>query len=139
MRAVLDPNVLIAALLSPTGAPAQIVARWLAGEFDLVVSESLLAELERALAHRKPRALISAVDAAAFVALLANTAVLAPDPAEPEPRSPDPGDDYLIALAESEHAILVSGDGHVLGLADRFPIRRPRTFLELLEADNLET
>ena len=49
MRAVLDPNILIAALLSRSGAPAQIVWRWLAGEFELVVSETLLAELERAL------------------------------------------------------------------------------------------
>ena len=50
MRAVLDVNVLIAALLSPTGAPAQIVSRWLGGEFELIVSGNLLAELERALA-----------------------------------------------------------------------------------------
>jgi hypothetical protein len=40
VRAVLDPNVLIAALLSPTGAPAQLVGRWLGGEFELVVSDA---------------------------------------------------------------------------------------------------
>ena len=51
MRAVLDPNILIAALLSPGGAPAQIVSRWLGGEFELVVSEALLSALERALAY----------------------------------------------------------------------------------------
>jgi predicted nucleic acid-binding protein len=43
VRAVLDPNILIAALLSPAGAPAQLVGRWLGGAFELVVSETLLA------------------------------------------------------------------------------------------------
>jgi predicted nucleic acid-binding protein len=53
-------------------------------------------------------------------------------PAAPR-RSRDPGDDYLLALAESERAIVVSGDQHLLGLADRFPIVSPQAFLEELE------
>ena len=48
MRAVLDPNVLISALLAPKGAPGQVLAKWVIGEFELVVSPLLLAELERA-------------------------------------------------------------------------------------------
>ena len=132
MRAVLDVNVLIAALLSPTGAPAQIVSRWLAGEFELTVSESLLAELERALANPKLRAQVAPEDAAEFVSFLQNSAVQAPDPSAPPRRSRDSADDYVLALAESEKAIVVSGDQHVLELADRFPIRSPRDFLEAL-------
>lgn len=134
MRAVLDPNILISALLSRSGAPAQIVARWLAGEFELIVSELLLAEIERALAYPKLRARIAPVDAAELVALLRNAAVLAPDRPDTPRRSPDPDDDYLLALAESEQALLVSGDQHLLGLVDRLPIRTPRAFLEMLEA-----
>jgi putative PIN family toxin of toxin-antitoxin system len=133
VRAVLDANVLIAALLSPGGAPARILARWLAGEFELVLSESLLAELDRALAYPKLRARIAPEDAAEFVAFLQTTAVLASDPPAPPRRSPDPGDDYLLALAEGEKAVVVSGDRHLLELADRFPIRSPRDFLEALE------
>lgn len=133
MRAVLDVNVLIAALLSPAGAPAQILARWLAGEFELVVSESLLIELERALAYPNLRARIAPEDAAEFVSLLQKSAVHGSDPPAPPRRSPDRGDDYLLALAEAEKAILVSGDQHLLELADRFPIRSPRDFLEVLE------
>ena len=134
MRAVLDPNILISALLSRSGAPAQIVARWLAGEFELVVSESLLAELERALAYPKLRARVAAGDAAELVALLRTAAELAPDRPDAPRRSPDPGDDYLLALAESTDARLVSGDQHLLGLAGRLPIHTPRAFLELLDA-----
>ncbi len=137
MRAVLDPNILISALLSRSGAPAQIVARWLAGELELVVSESLLAELERALAHPKLRARVAVGDADEFVALLRASAELAPDRPDAPRRSPDPGDDYLLALAESTDARLVSGDQHLLGLGGRLPIHTPRAFLELLDADPL--
>jgi uncharacterized protein len=132
VRAVLDPNILIAALLSPTGAQAQIVFRWLAGGFELVVSETLLAEVQRALAYPKLRNRVSATDAVAYVTLLRHGAILAPDPSRTERRSTDPGDDYLLALAESERAILVSGDQHLLALADEFPIQTARAFLEHL-------
>ena len=136
MRAVLDANILIAALLSPTGASAEVVSRWLAGEFEVVVSEQLLTELERALAYPRLRNRISAADAAGFVTLLRHGAILATDPREAPRRSADPGDDYLIALAESERAILVSGDQHVLALADELPIQTARMFLENLGGDN---
>lgn len=132
MRAVLDPNILISALLAPAGAPARIVARWLDGDFELVVSAQLIAELERALAYPKIRSRIDATAAAEFVILLRSSASLAADPPTPAPRSSDPGDDYLIALAESERALLVSGDRHVLELGDDLPIRTASAFLETL-------
>lgn len=133
MRAVLDPNVLIAALLSRSGTPAQVVSRWLAGEFELVVSETLVAELERALAYPKVRSRVSAEEGAAFVELLRRGARLAPDPPEPPARSVDPGDDYLLALAEEERAILVSGDRHVLALGSALPVRTARELMDLLD------
>jgi uncharacterized protein len=131
VRAVLDANILIAALLSRSGAPAQIMNRWLGGAFELVVSEALLSELERALAYPKLRRRISARDAAEFVSLLRRSAVIAPDQAGSY-RSDDPGDDYLLALAENEQAVLVSGDQHLLRLADNLPIETARTFLDAL-------
>ena len=133
MRAVLDPNVLVSALLSRAGAPAELVRRWLAGEFELVVSEALLAELGRTLAYSKVRERVDEADAARFVALLRHAAVLAVDPPDPVPRSADPGDDYLLALAEQQRTVIVSGDGHLLELAERFPVHSPRAFLELLK------
>lgn len=133
MRAVLDPNVLVSAVLSRAGAPADFVRRWLAGEFELVVSEALLAELERALAYPKVRERVSGEEAARFVALLRDAAVLAADPRDPTRRSADPGNDYSLALAEGQRTVLVSGDGHLLELGERFPVHSPRAFLELLK------
>jgi putative PIN family toxin of toxin-antitoxin system len=132
VRAVLDPNVLIASVLSRTGAPAQIVSRWLTGEFELVVSAALLAELERALAYPKLRKRIAEDEAGAFIELLRQTVRLAADPEAPPRRSADPGDDYLLALAEAERAVLVSGDQHLLALGDELPIQTPRAFLDAL-------
>jgi putative PIN family toxin of toxin-antitoxin system len=132
VRAVLDPNVLIASLLSRSGAPAQIVSRWLAGEFELVLSEALLAELARALAYPKLRKRVGKDEASAFVELLREAVRLAPDPEAPAPRSADPGDDYLLALAQAERAVLVSGDQHLLALAEELPILAPRAFLDTL-------
>jgi uncharacterized protein len=132
VRAVLDPNILIAAVLSPSGAPAQLVSRWLAGEFDLIVSEALLDELERALAYPKLRRRIPQDDAAAFVVLLRAAAIVAPGSETSSHRSADPDDDYLLALAEHERAILVSGDQHLLDLAGTLPIQTARSFLDRL-------
>ena len=81
MRAVLDPNVLIAALLNRAGAPAALVLAWFKGGFDLVVRKQLLEELSRALAYRKLRARSSEPDATAFIQLLRSSATMAADPA----------------------------------------------------------
>jgi uncharacterized protein len=136
VRIVLDANVLVAALLSPSGTPATLIVRWLAGDYELVVSEHLLEELGRVLAYPKIRTSISEEDADEFVDRVRANAELANDPPKPPPRSADPGDDYLLALAEAEHALLVSGDKHLLDLAEAFPILTPREFLDTLESEH---
>lgn len=128
MRAVLDPNVLIAAVLSPRGTPGQILSRWRAGEFELVVSAALLTGLRRSLADPKIRNRVPTANAAEFVRFLRESAVLVRDPIKVARRSADPGDDYLLALAENERAVLVSGDRHLLALADELPVLTPREF-----------
>ncbi len=137
MRAVLDPNVLISAVLAPGGAPARALRAWLNGSYELVVSPLLLAELERALAYPKPRARVSPQEAAELLDLLRRHAEVVADPAAPFAiHSPDAGDDYLIALAASCGALLVSGDGHLLSLADQVPVRSPAAFLAGLDEDS---
>ena len=134
MRAVLDVNVLISAILSPRGSPARLLLAWQAGAFELVVSPALLAELRRALAYPKLARLIPPADADAFVAWIASSAVLAADPGGAPPiRSIDRHDDYLVALASSERVVLVSGDGHLTALAGRLPVRTPADFLASLD------
>lgn len=134
MRAVLDPNVLVSAAISATGAPAQVVRRWLEGEFELVASPLLLEELSRVLAYPKIAERVSADDAAALFELVATEAEVAADGDGPAAVAvEDPGDEYLVVLAVTVGAALVSGDKHLTALADRLPIYRPAEFLQLLD------
>jgi putative PIN family toxin of toxin-antitoxin system len=132
--AVLDANVLVSALISRAGAPARLVELWFAGEFELVVCRTLLDEIERTLAQPKIGSRVASEDRRRFVRLLEQLAEVVPDPeGSPPVHSVDPGDDYLLALAARERAQLVSGDAHVLALADTQPISSPRAFLDQLE------
>jgi putative PIN family toxin of toxin-antitoxin system len=132
VRAVLDVNVLVAAILSRNGAPAQLLRLWREGRFELVLSPALLDELERVLAYPKIRRRIPEPEAREFVALLRREPVVADPAGAPLIRSSDPDDDYLIALAEASHAVIVSGDGHLLDLRDRVPVLAPAAFLSEL-------
>lgn len=134
-RAVLDPGGLIAALLSRTGAPAQILLSWIGGGFELVVSPNLLSELRAALLRPKFRKYVTVDEVGAYLTLLEHRASMVVEP-EPRPRlTPDPGDDYLIALARAAAAhFLVSGDAHLTGLRrSQPPIVTARAFLSTLE------
>jgi len=134
VRAVLDANVIISALLSRNGSPAVVLRAWQDGQFELIVSPPHLAELARALAYPKLRRRISAEEAEAVLDWLRRAATVAPDPQGPPPiLSPDPGDDYLLALAAAENARLVSGDDHLLSMAGEAPIHSPTSLLSLLE------
>lgn len=136
MRAVLDANVHISALLSAAGTPAQILRAFVEGRFELVVSPKLLSELQRALGYAKLQRHINAEESAQYIAWLRDAAVLVEDPGgDPPARSADPEDDYLLSLAAAQQAILVSGDRHLLQLVDDLPIHRPAEFLRRLDAD----
>lgn len=47
LRSVVDTNVLVSAILSPKGLPAQLVRAFQAGAFQLVLSPSILEEVRR--------------------------------------------------------------------------------------------
>jgi putative PIN family toxin of toxin-antitoxin system len=134
LRAVLDPNVIISAVLSPRGSPAQILRLWLEGACDLVCSELLLDELSRALAYPKLAKHVDADEADELVDLLRRGGILVEDPKTlPDVASSDPDDDYLIALAQSSRSVLVSGDRDLLELSSQIPVYSPTAFLALIQ------
>jgi putative PIN family toxin of toxin-antitoxin system len=131
LRAVLDVNALISATLASRGPSARIVRAWRDGEFELIVSPLLLDELQRAFNYLKIRERVTAEESHQLVRLLQNEAVVVADPQTPPPiRSPDQGDDYLLALAANEQAVLVSQDQHLLSLGEKYPIQSPDDFLK---------
>ena len=134
MRVVLDPNVLVSALISPAGPPREILTAWTQGRFELVASPALLGELRDVLARAKFRRWVSVATAAEYVDGLAEDAVVIDDSAAQPGLSPDPDDDYLITLVRASGADhLISGDRHLTGLTDpNPPVLTPRQFRDLL-------
>jgi uncharacterized protein len=129
VRAVVDVNVLISGVLSVNGSSAEILRASGDGQFELVVSELLVAELKRTLAYPKLRKWIPPEKAAAFTNWVRVDGTLAEDPASPPPiSSRDPDDDYLLALAINRRAYLVTGDQDLLVLSDNLPILTPAQF-----------
>jgi putative PIN family toxin of toxin-antitoxin system len=137
LRAVLDPNVIISATLSPGGAPGRLFRLWLEGAYELVVSPQLLDELDRALGYSKLRERVTREETRQLLEVLARAGVVVRDPAvPPEVRSPDPNDDYLIALASVSLTVLVSGDTDLLGLSDQIPAYSPAEFIAMIDDRN---
>ncbi|HEX7375262.1 MAG TPA: putative toxin-antitoxin system toxin component, PIN family, partial [Steroidobacteraceae bacterium] len=109
VRAVFDPNVLVSAVLSRSGAAAQLVAAWNQGRFELVVTPMLLDELTRVFTYTKIASRVAEADAAAYIALLRARAHHVGDPDSPPPMAcSDPNDDYLIAAAHASASMLVT-------------------------------
>jgi putative PIN family toxin of toxin-antitoxin system len=136
-RAVLDPGVLVSALIAPAGTPARLLEQARLGTFEIVASALLLAELEGVLARDKFRRYFGLDVVGHYVARLRSDAFIAADPTEPAPlTSPDPADDYLITLAFSQNAHLVSGDSDLLDLVGGSPILAPADLLQALTASS---
>jgi uncharacterized protein len=128
---VLDPGVLISGLISAKGAPRSLLWLWLEGSFEMITCPTLLAELERVLLRPKFKPYVTTPEARAFVALLRRLSCVEPDPEVTTGLTPDPGDDYLLALASAAGAhFLVSGDSHLTRLRQsKPPVLTPRAFL----------
>jgi putative PIN family toxin of toxin-antitoxin system len=131
-RAVLDPGVLVSALINPEGRPARLLTQAGEAEFEMVVSPLLLEELEGVLLREKFRRYAGVDEVRDYLEFLRRLAIVAPDPDEPAPVScPDPDDNYLLALAYSQKAVLVSGDSDLLEIVSGAPILAPADFLSV--------
>lgn len=135
IRAVLDPGVLIAGVISPAGAPAALIRSWREADFDVVACPHLIEELSRALTYPKVRRYVSRPEAARLAVALFRSAVVVDDPREVPIVCRDPADDYLFAVAARHAQVLVSGDRDVTEV-ERPPVRvlTPRGFLAIIRS-----
>lgn len=138
MRVVLDTNIFVSALIAPAGNPAAIYNAWEQGKFTLLSCTEQLDELRATLQKPQVADLIMPYKAGRLVNQIKR---LAEDVGQlPRlKRSPDPGDDYLLALAEAGKAdYLVTGDKRgLLALARHKSTRitTARDFATLFAAD----
>ncbi|MBI2365770.1 MAG: putative toxin-antitoxin system toxin component, PIN family [Deltaproteobacteria bacterium] len=138
LRAVLDANVIISALIQPKGASGRIVASLLEeNSFELVLSPAILAEMLRALTYPKVRKYIKVSDEDLDLAVAALALVAQPVEGilRVDAVAEDADDNkYIEAALEGRAQFIVSGDRHLKSLKSYRGIRivTPRTFLELL-------
>lgn len=110
MRLVVDTNILISALLAGTSLPAHLVVLWREGRFDLLTSADQLDELMRVTRYPKIRERLSPALAGRLINEIHDLAVLLTE-LPVVTASPDPHDNYLLAMAASGSAdFLVTGD-----------------------------
>lgn len=110
MRVVLDTNVLISALLVEFSPPAQLITHWRHGRFTVLTAALQLDELMRVTRYPKIRARLKPALAGRLINDLREVAVMV-ESLPPVDVSPDPYDNYLLAIASGGEAdYLVTGD-----------------------------
>lgn len=110
MRVIVDTNILLSALINPHGLPANLIDAWRAARFELVTSRDQLLELGEVARRPALRKYIVPARVGRFMNDLRElSAVLGRLPRVD--RSRDPGDNFLLAMAEASEAdYLVTGD-----------------------------
>jgi len=110
VRLVVDTNILISALLSGTSLPAHLIVLWRECRFDLLTSASQIDELMRVTRYPKIRARLAPALAGRLINEIRDLAILLTE-LPVVTASPDPHDNYLLAIAASGSAdFLVTGD-----------------------------
>ena len=138
MKAVLDVGQFVSATIQARGHPAQILAAWKAGRFELVTSTAILDDLRRVLRYPRLRKRHRWTDEEIelFADSIALAATLTPGDLEVNAVAEDPTDNKVVACAvEGQADYVVASDDHLLKL-ERYSdivILPPRRFLDVLE------
>lgn len=110
MRVILDTNILLSGLISPTGVPAQLIQAWLDRRFTLVSHHLQMTEFREVSKRDKIRVLVRPYVAGRLANQIIALAEM-PNRLPPVARSRDPRDDFLLSLCEAGKADwLVTGD-----------------------------
>jgi putative PIN family toxin of toxin-antitoxin system len=132
-RLVIDSNVWIAALISPTGTARQLVGAVLDHDIDILMSEATFAELVSRLDRTKFDRYRDPESWNSFLAELVELAQWHEDAGSASGISRDADDDKFLALAVTGQAdAIVSGDRDLLELVSHegIPILTPAQFLQ---------
>ncbi|MGH8549211.1 MAG: putative toxin-antitoxin system toxin component, PIN family [Methylococcales bacterium] len=136
LRAVLDTNLVLSALVFTGGTPAAVRHSWQHSDFKPLVSNRTAAELLRVLGY--PKFKLSAAEQkellADYLPWCETVAIPQPPPAIPACRDPFDRPFLELAAAGSAH-FLVTGDADLLTLSGDFvcPILTAASFLEILD------
>jgi uncharacterized protein len=134
-RLVIDTNVWIASLISPTGTARQLVDAVLDSEIDILMSEATFAELVSRLERSKFDRYREPEVWNLFLSELVELALWHGDAGTAGGISRDADDDKFLALAATGQAgAIISGDRDLLDLGSHegIPVLTPMQFLQRL-------
>lgn len=140
LRAVLDTNILVSAVLSKSGAPAQVVDAWRARKFLVISSETAILETKRVLndLHTTGKYQITEDQISGLLHLLQTDALLVPGQSDVTGVIlAHPADEIFLSIAQDGEAqLIISGDHHLLDLGtyQAIQIQTARQFLDSLKA-----
>jgi putative PIN family toxin of toxin-antitoxin system len=121
MIIVLDTNVVVSAMLSPSSPPARIIHHLEAGEFSVAISKAMLAELRRALGYPKILKLVKFPNEIldAFISHYESSATLVEPQFELHVTKEDLADNRVLECALAGGAsFIVTDDRHLLDLKE---------------------
>ncbi len=137
IRAVIDTNVFVSALINPRGAPGQILEMFLADAFVLIVSPATIDELRLTLCRPRIHKYIGLgeEEIERLIAQVESIADVVKATHEIKVELRDPDDSiFLAAAVEGRAAFVVSGDDDLLSIQSyqEIMIIKPRAFLDRL-------
>ena len=140
IRAVLDTNVWVSAILTPGNPPAKILEFALTGKIRLIISPGIIREIGQVLKYPKVKQAlkkhrITSPEVDDVILKLLKAAIITPGEILAEGVSDDPADDMIIACAlEGRGDFIISGDHHLTDLKNYQGIKivAPSTFLALI-------
>jgi putative PIN family toxin of toxin-antitoxin system len=138
IRAVIDTNILVRAVIKPTGSVGPVLQRLRRREYTLLISRETLDELAAVLHRPRLRTKYELSDRVLRATI--RLVVLRGELIYPDRRIAvcrDPRDDKFLELAAGSNAqVIVSGDEDLLTLSpfERIPIVSPARFLAMLDA-----
>jgi putative PIN family toxin of toxin-antitoxin system len=138
MRAVVDTNILVRAVIKPSGSVGPVVQRLRRRDYSLLISRATLDELVDVLNRPHLRAKYGINDP--VLRAVIRLVVLRSEMVSPQRRITvcrDPRDDMFLEVAVGGHAdVIVSGDEDLLSLDpfEGIPIVAPAHFLTMLDS-----
>ena len=139
MRAVVDTNILVRALIKPHGTVGPVLLRLRHGDYTLLYAQLLLEELVDVLNRPRIREKYQLTDQ--DIQTVVGLILLRGEPVASEKRITacrDPKDDKFLEIAVAGGAdVIVSGDEDLLILHPYagIPIVMPAVFLQMLDAE----
>lgn len=140
MRVVLDTNILISGAAHPNGISGAILEEWIKNRFTLLTSKTQIKEIRRVTNYANVRRILKKNLAGKLINRIQKHAEFI-DVRKVVAISPDPDDDFIIAIATKGKANHLVSRNKIdllnLGVVEKVRIVTPEEFLRFLKRGRL--